>query len=312
MVRDNEIKATVSPFAIRPGEIKVFDGKDGYVSMNQIIHKINLGHINDLHFKILELVNEFEFITSRQIYQMLERKGIEPGSQDKLNNKLEQLVKSKILTRYYFDSKDGKGIYRVYCLEKMGKYLLDSRGIECKWQPTDNTKPVAMIKKRLAGNQVIIAYLNKVKAYDSYTPKLALKAKVLGKVFKASGGGIKLTKNEKSIQFLFEVIRREEDWEKKLIEKMKLYKDFYENFVPGDSGFASIPQLIIVCEDEQHIAEVFKQIVMNQLEIEKINLYFTTDLKQNSDTLENTLVTIKLDENTNKYQMNTAEIKLLS
>lgn len=26
MVRDNEIKATVSPFAIRPGEIKVFDG----------------------------------------------------------------------------------------------------------------------------------------------------------------------------------------------------------------------------------------------------------------------------------------------
>ena len=108
------------------------------------------------------------------------------------------------------------------------------------------------------------------------------------------------------------MIRREEDWEKKLIEKMKLYKDFYENFVPGDSGFASIPQLIIVCEDEQHIAEVFKQIVMNQLEIEKINLYFTTDLKQNSDTLENTLVTIKLDENTNKYQMNTAEIKLLS
>ena len=96
MVRDNEIKATVSPFAIRPGEIKVFDGKDGYVSMNQIIHKINLGHINDLHFKILELVNEFEFITSRQIYQMLERKGIEPGSQDKLNNKLEQLVRFNV------------------------------------------------------------------------------------------------------------------------------------------------------------------------------------------------------------------------
>ena len=70
------------------------------------------------------------------------------------------LVKSKILTRYYFTSDEGKGIYRIYCLEKMGKYLLDSRGIECKWQPTDNTKPVAMIKKRLAGNQVIIAYLN--------------------------------------------------------------------------------------------------------------------------------------------------------
>ena len=163
MVKDNEIKATVSPFAIREGELKVFDGKDGYVSMNQIIHRINIGHISDIHFAIIELVNEFEFMTSRQLLQMLEWKGIEVGSQDKLNNKLEQLVKTKILTRYYFNSEDGKGIYRIYCLEKMGKYLLNSRGTECKWQPTDNTKPVAMIKKRLAGNQTLIAYLRKVK-----------------------------------------------------------------------------------------------------------------------------------------------------
>ena len=28
MVEDNEIKAVISPFAIREGEIKVFDGKD--------------------------------------------------------------------------------------------------------------------------------------------------------------------------------------------------------------------------------------------------------------------------------------------
>ena len=72
MVEDNEIKAVTSPFAIREGEIKVFDGKDGYVSMNQIIQRINLGHINDLHFKVLSLVNEFEFITSRQLFQLLE------------------------------------------------------------------------------------------------------------------------------------------------------------------------------------------------------------------------------------------------
>ena len=92
MVEDEEIKTTVSPFAMREGEIKTFDGKDGYVSINQIINKINLGHITDVHFKILELVNEFEFITSRQIYQILEARGVELKSQDKLNNKLEQLI----------------------------------------------------------------------------------------------------------------------------------------------------------------------------------------------------------------------------
>ncbi len=312
MVEDSQIKAEVSPFAIREGEIKVFDGKDGYVSMNQIIHKINLGHITDIHFQILEIVNEFEFITSRQIYQLLQIKGVDLKSQDKLNKKLEQMIKTKILTRYYFHSEDGKGIYRIYCLEKMGKYLLNSRDIECKWQPTDNVKPVPLIKKRLAGNQTILAYLRKVKAFDSYTVKQELTAKKTGKVFKATGGSVKLTKNNKSISFLFEVIRREETWKDKLVEKMRLYQDFYDNFVPGDSGFTIMPQLIIVCEDEKHAAEAFKIIVTKQLEINKIRLYFTTDLRQNKETLEDTLIEFKLDEATNKYKVANVELKLLS
>ena len=311
MVEDSQIKAEVSPFAIREGEIKVFDGKDGYVSMNQIINKINLGHITDIHFQILEIVNEFEFITSRQIYQLLQIKGIEIKSQDKLNKKLEQLIKTKILTRYYFHSEDGKGIYRIYCLEKMGKYLLNSRDIECKWQPTDNVKPVALIKKRLAGNQTLLAYLRKVKAFDSYVVKPQLTAKTLAKPFKASGGSVKLTKNNKSISFLFEVVRREEDWENKLVEKMRLYQDFYDNFVPGDSGFPIMPQLIFVCEDEKHTAETFKIIVTKGLEISKIKLYFTTDLRQNKESLEDTLIEFKLDENTNKYKVANVELKLL-
>ena len=58
MDEDNQIKAQISTFAIREGEIKTFDGKDGYVSMNQIVHKINIGHINEIHFAILDLVDK--------------------------------------------------------------------------------------------------------------------------------------------------------------------------------------------------------------------------------------------------------------
>ena len=310
MVEDNAIKTEISPFAIREGEIKTFDGKDGYVSMNQIIHKINIGHISDIHFRIMELVNEFEFITSRQIYQILVHKGEDIKSQDKLNNKLEQLVKSKILTRYYFTGEEGKCIYRIYCLEKMGKYLLNSRGIECKWQPTDNTKTVAMIKKRLAGNQIIIAYLRKVKAFDGYTVKPTITAKKLGKVFKCQAG-IKITKNNKSINFLFETIRREEDWENKLIDRMKLYIDFYESFVQFDSGFEIKPQLILVCEDNKHMIETLKVIVTNKLEIPGLKLLFTADLRQNSDSLEKSLIEFKIDETTGKYKMEEVSLKVL-
>jgi len=307
MVSDEEIKTEVSPFAIREGEIKTFDGKDGYVSMNQIINKINIGHITDIHFRIMELVNEFEFVTSRQLFQLLEYKGEDIKSQDKLNNKLEQLVKTKILTRYFFTAEEGKGVYRIYCLEKMGKYLLQSRGIECRWQPTDNTKPVGMIKKRLAGNQMIIAYLRKVKAFDSYVVKPQINAKMTGKIFKAQGA-VKITKAGKSISLLFEVVRRDEDWQKKLEERMKLYKDFYENFVQFDSGYEIKPQLVIVCEDDKHMVETFKEIVTKKLEIK---LCFTTDLKQNETALSKSLIEFKMDETTGKYKMETLELKIL-
>ena len=193
----------------------------------------------------------------------------------------------------------------------MGKYLLGTREIECKWQPSDNTKPVAMIKKRLAGNQILIAYLKKVGSFDSYVVKPALTAKTLGKVFKATGGCVKLTKSGKSIDFLFEVVRRENDWQKKLIDKMKFYKDFYDNFVQMDSGFKSVPQLIIVCEDEKHMAETFKEIVVNQVELDKIKLYYTTDLRQNSESLMDSLTEFKLNPETNKYKAENVELKLL-
>ena len=311
MVTDTEIKTVVSPFVIREGEVKVFDGKDGYVSMNQIVHKENLGHINELHYTILEIVNKFEFITSRQLCQLLEHMGVEVQSQDKLNNKLEQMVKSKILTRYYFASEEGKGIYRIYCLEKMGKYILNSREIECRWQPSDNTKPVPMIKKRLAGNQIIIAYMRKVKAFMSYTVKPAINARQNNKKFKATGGLVKLGKNSKDIDFIFEIIRREDEWDKKLIERIKLYKDFYENFVP-DEEFTKVPQLILVCEDDKHMAETFRELVKNDIEIKGLKFYFTTDLKQNADSLNKSLVEFKLDEKTEKYKVEEVEIKIMA
>ena len=93
--------------------------------------------------------------------------------------------------------------------------------------------------------------------------------------------------------------------------KMKLYKDFYENFVAMDSGFKTIPQLILLCEDEKHMAETFREIVVNGLGIDKLNLYYTTDLRQNDSTLEHSLAEFKLDPVTNKYKMENVDIKLL-
>ena len=308
MVEDNEIKTKVSPFAMREGEIKVFDGKDGYVSMNQIIQKINLGHLNEIHFKILNLINKFEFLTSRQLFQLLQLEKAEIASQDKLNNKLEQLIKCKILTRYYFMAQEGSGIYRVYCMEKMGKYLLTSREIECKWQPTDNAKPVEMIKKKLSGNQIVIAYLRKSSNIESYTLKPAIIDKQTGKTFKPMAN-VKFQIGGKRIDFVYEVIRRNIEWKTQLIDRMRQWKYFYDNFAPGDSGYANIPQLIFVCEDDMHMAEVFKELIINNLSISKIKFYFTTDLEQNKDKLDKSLY--EFAEENGKYKKKNIEAKIL-
>ena len=82
-------------------------------------------------------------------------------------------------------------------------------------------------------------------------------------------------------------------------------------FVPGDSGFSSMPQLIFICEDEKHMAESFKTIIANQVEIPQLKLYFSTDLRQNKETLAKTLIEFRLDEETKKYKIEDIELKLL-
>jgi len=76
----------------------------------------------------------------------------------------------------------------------------------------------------------------------------------------------------------------------------------------GVVGLAHIEDLF-VCEDEKHMAETFKEIITNQVEIPQLKLYFTTDLRQNEETLENTLVEFKLVDG--KYKMENIELKLL-
>ena len=90
---------------------------------------------------------------------------------------------------------------------------------------------------------------------------------------------------------------------------MKLWKDFYENFGIGDSGFKNIPQLVFVCEDDRHMAEVFRLLVMNEVEIDKINFYYTTDLYQNDDELDKSLYDF-VKEN-GKYKKRNIQAKIL-
>lgn len=311
MVNDSEVKAQKSPFAMRINERKVFDGKDGYVSINQVMFNVDMGYITDIHFDMLEIINKYEFVTARQIFQLLKMKGSDIKSQDKVDDKLQKLIKAKVITRYYFTSEEGKGIFRVYCLEKMGKYLLASREVKSDWQQTNNAKPVHLIKKRLAGNQIIIAYMQKVEAFQSFDINVVLYSKKQNIKFKPTGGLIRLNDGKNEQDLVFEVIRRNDEWEEKLVEKLQLYSEFYNFFLAKDCGFEKAPQLVIVAEDNEHIGEIFKIIKKSAIPLKDTEMFFTTELKHLSDNLESSLIEFEYNKESNTYKGLTVKSSLL-
>ena len=52
-------------------------------------------------------------------------------------------------------------------------------------------------------------------------------------------------------------------------------------------------------------------VVTNKLEIPNLKLLFTTDLRQNSETLDKSLIEFKTDEATGKYKMEEVNLKIL-
>lgn len=316
MIIDKEVKTSVSPFAVRENEVKVFDGKEGFASINQVVFKMDMGYINEFHVKALEVVNEFGFVTSRQVTQILEqRKKLDELEEDKRQDKvakwLEDLTKSKVLARYYFQSEAGKSSYRAYSMDKIATYVLKQRNIATNWQPTDNTKPAYAVKRKLAGNQVIIAYMQKVASFSDVNANILLYSKKYNVKFKPTGGMIKLKQNTEELSFVFEVVRRNEDWQNMFAEKVQLFSDFYENFMKNDCGFFDPPQLVFVGEDVQHLAEMFRIIkkVTNVLKDEE--MYFTTDLKQLEESLENSIEVFELDAESKKYRLIVKPLEIL-
>ena len=305
MVNDKEVKTVVSPFAVRENEIKVFDGKEGFASINQVVFKMDMGYINEYHIKVLEVVNEFGFITSRQVTQILELRGKlsdieEEKRQNKVAKWLEDLTKSKVIARYFFQSEAGKSSYRAYAMDKIATYILKQRNIPTTWQPTDNTKPAYAVKRKLAGNQIIIAYMQKVAAYSSSTPNVLLYSKKYNVKFKPTGGMVTLKNGTDEENFVFEVVRRNEDWQNMFAEKVQLYSDFYEK-----------PQLVIVGEDIQHIAEIFRIIKKVGIVLKDDEIYFTTELKHLENDLVNSINVFELEPDSRKYKLVVKPLEIL-
>lgn len=301
VIKDDEIKTKKSPFAVIQNEKKMNDGYDGYTSMQLVLNRIEKGLINEQDLLVLMYMNEYEFMTSRQINKLLELENKGFDTYKKITRKLEKMLKNKLLNRTYFGSFGTKAAYKVYSLDKNGKYILEAKNIKTNWVPTDNLKEVSEMKARLAANQVIIAIREKCKNYISSKGKIKLIGKKTNKKL-STKGFVELKYNDAVAQIILEVPRREDNWKERLLERLKIYEDFYLNFEEGDSNFILPPYMLFVCEDKRHMAEIYEIIVINNIKLN--NFYFTYDLAQMTDEMNKSWFTFKeVDDAINLVQL---------
>lgn len=274
-----QIKSEISPFKMRTNEAKDFNSTPNrYVSMRYIWNRIAQGQVKEEHFGILEAVNYLIYGTSKQIlsYIYCEKKKIKIKNQDKLNGKLDSMVKLAMIDRFKFYNETGKGIYYVYFLNKNGHLVLQSylHNRRTSYEPGLIAKTAEEIKRHLAANQVVLAYKETFDFVQCIYNYRTIKANEEVPIRPAT-----------IIQFvnstlLVEARRRFDGWEEDLHDKMDRYQILFHNHdtqkLPAYTpGFLNMPlYLLLVCEDFEHALEAKNTLFGHTM---YTRLYFTYD-----------------------------------
>lgn len=255
------VKATVSPFALRKGEEKEFECVPNHTpSYRQVQNSVRAGHINEFHFQVLEVVDALVFCTSKMIagYMSVSQMWPKGLSRDKLNHRLESMVKLGLLDRLRFSSEESASIYRVYFLGKNGELLLRAyrNTRRTSYDPLMLATPVEEVKRYLATNQIILAYMQTFQFFEHF---------LIRKVYNADNDtpiripGSLMFENS---HLLLETQRRYTGWQENLLEKANRYyrlvKKHQSGTLPDKSQILQHKKiyLLLVCEDIAHAMEI--------------------------------------------------------
>jgi DNA-binding Lrp family transcriptional regulator len=290
-VEDEDIIVTKSPFSAYEGESKKFDGRVNNISIDHIMIKVKREEVFGIDFDIIEAISELEFATSRMITQFLMLRNIHVD-QSKIQDRLKFLNRLMIISRYKVINDESEVNTRIYCLEKVGKYLLQSREISCKWLLSDSARPLYIMKRILARNQILLTYKTRLKNIEKSYHSPYLKVMATQRDFKTDLQICFDTDGVKDVM-LFEVARSYEGCMEKTLETLKAYKEYIEYFQPTPQ-ILQPPKLVIVGEDDKHLLEIFKQVLKNSLIAPNLEFLYTTDLRVIGEDLSRSIVQLGL------------------
>lgn len=133
------------------------------VSKNEIIRLKNAGEITNRDVEIAKFLFNHTFATAEQIGNYIN------GSGEKIRNRLEELVKKRVLNSFFLAETEMKQVKNdaliIYCLDFGGKYLVSSYGGEdtSDWYSTINMKGSDLVSRDLIATQFFVNLANSTK-----------------------------------------------------------------------------------------------------------------------------------------------------
>jgi len=259
----------ISPFATYSGEKREIENADQYISMGQIAFDMEHGYVDKSLYELLYVVNDFKYVTSKQIADILAIKGIEIDISS-IKKILAYCARKNILTRSYFVA-DGytKSSYRVYHMGRNGYNLLRQENVYVNFKISDLADTAERIKQNLAANQYAIYRMKQGCKIENISSN-----KIIS-IFSEKGIVARVNTiicdEEPEICV---VVRRTENWEEELKEKIARIRTLITRHAETNFNFNKRPTLIICAEDEKHVCEIKN--ILND-----INVKFVVDEKTN-------------------------------
>lgn len=294
---DTFIKAESSPFMTYPDDKQEFLGRTNFVDLGKAIQQYRNGEIEERMLRVLDIIVHHKYISTRQIWQMyLLRYGLFI-KRDNLKRLLNRMAEKGLVVEFIITSSMGGTNYRIYCPDYNGVRLYTALTSDSvNWKRTDTLQKPYIVKRSLAKNQFLVAYL---KYYD-------IDYKLQPKLVWNGGSGhelavvpalqltFKLKEQLDSIVFLVEVIRTYHGWEEKYSEKLLRYGQYMKSV---EDTQALKKYYIIICaespEQVKEAAQIFYKLrhIKKIQDIRTLKLFYTYDL----ELLDNHIKTNLLD-----------------
>lgn len=284
MFDDSSINAEKSPFMTYPDDQQIFTEKTVYTDIAKTIQLYRNGDINDQMIRLLGIIIDHKYISSRQIWQMYLFKYGLYIKRDSLNKILNRMLARNLIVRFKICSSVGEYNSYIYCPEYNGIRLYSTITSENRnWRKTDSIQKSYIIKRSLANNQLLIAFLKHYVFEYKIQPRIEWRTQTGKEMAIVPSLQIIFKTGNKTndVVLLVEVIRTYSGWKENFSEKLIRYGQYLKSI---EDTQELRKYYIVVCvesiEHEKELVEYYYEIKHMQKisEIQTIKLYYIHDL----------------------------------